>query len=83
MIQKDLVISYLCDFGQALCLDSSTQRRALLVAMSHMTAKELAKVDDMQKGGWDAGEILDSLQKMRCQAGERSECRCSRGDGRM
>ena len=64
-------------------MDSSTQRRALSVAMSHMTAKELAEVDEMQKGGWDAGEILDSLQKMRSKAGERSECRCSRVDGRM
>ena len=51
--------------------------------MSHMTAKELAKVDEMQKGGWDAGEILDSLQKMRGKAGERCECRYSRVDGRM
>ena len=51
-------------------MDSSTQRRALSVAMSHLTAKEFAKVDEMQKGGWDAGEILDSLQKMRSKAGE-------------
>ena len=35
-----------------------------------MTAKELAKIDEMQKGGWGAGEILDSLQKMRTKAGE-------------